>query len=934
MPPLTPRNGRRDDATDSGNTQQTLGTNVDVSKSNQRLKQPSKTVRFAERAIAITYDHPIPMDPYEATNSPSKDVDLRAEGERSKQPSETHGDTEENRLISDLYAQHEIVRNQLRSTPFIDYQSAIQYGIRLKGRRDPKTKLPRWKYLYNGMVYITDNTSSQSITCHKDAVQIPRVATDNVPSIQKRHDMDVRILHHDDPQLCMTHIIIIMDQSGSMRLSTSSSCSNKNDSHNITSCGSGFKTRSQAAYGVLVLDYIAQQLHEQHQQQYRQRRRRFHTRRRSGTGVGKCDADDDGSSIIDAVTVIEMKDNDAAIVFFKQPLDWIFYNKLVQHQKEESQQPKGHGNCAKALRLASSLIHSELPHVPKMSRHHDQLQDAVLERGYQKEDISSYVIVFISDGNPTDWNIDAQLERTYIIRDLCSLLRSSLSFLAIGLDDNCSSSSPTLIGKTKFDAMISMVDAVQSHNSGSYGTFTLANIGSGVSLSDAFSAISARTSAIRNEQMMIKKDESNRRNENRGAASSDQPGYGSSTGNHNAQSTRDTDSPSGHHQHRNRHRYRSNGSNCKTQGLCVRPKDTPLSRRRFIKHTENVSRWRYDTVRLIRTHGDTNGNCNCLPPWVKVGFQNKDAVAIDIETEPFGIGAERAAYIMHELDSSDQRLGSAMVAKESIHSTKANSNKHQCESPDMMIPSIADEQVPQLRPLQDQEREVQRRIFQEFKVHEMSCLAQHTANQLALRFNKAIEQAEQLRPVDMGMKVPHITFLTCSVYDYVSPADGQRKALLVENFLPGKFTKYNGNQGYVKRIAKESYLCREIELQVGTVLWTDFLQAFSHFVYCTTNHAMLVCDLQGVLDQEGIRPKFVLTDPCICSKRVAGKGHNPQRSGTAHYGTEDRTTTKRYGRTDLGMKGIRLFRSTHICNDVCKGLGLPEFGIRPPPENG
>jgi len=53
---------------------------------------------------------------------------------------------------------------------------------------------------------------------------------------------------------------------------------------------------------------------------------------------------------------------------------------------------------------------------------------------------------------------------------------------------------------------------------------------------------------------------------------------------------------------------------------------------------------------------------------------------------------------------------------------------------------------------------------------------------------------------------------------------------------------------------------------VGEVQLVDFVQAFSHWVYEYTHHVAIVCDLQGILDMEGKRPLFRLTDPAICSK--------------------------------------------------------------------
>lgn len=145
---------------------------------------------------------------------------------------------------------------------------------------------------------------------------------------------------------------------------------------------------------------------------------------------------------------------------------------------------------------------------------------------------------------------------------------------------------------------------------------------------------------------------------------------------------------------------------------------------------------------------------------------------------------------------------------------------------------------------------------------------------------------------------PPIEFLRCYVYEYIK--NDVKCGLLVEDYLKGKYIKYNGNNGYVC----QSNSGPSIQLQIGEVKLTDFLHAFSHWVYVHTDHKMIVCDLQGVLDGEGRYPVFRLTDPAI--------------------NTENRRKY-RYGKTDCGMRGIRQFSRTHKCNGVCKGLGLPHL---------
>ena len=76
--------------------------------------------------------------------------------------------------------------------------------------------------------------------------------------------------------------------------------------------------------------------------------------------------------------------------------------------------------------------------------------------------------------------------------------------------------------------------------------------------------------------------------------------------------------------------------------------------------------------------------------------------------------------------------------------------------------------------------------------------------------------------------------------------------------------------------------------------------AFSHFTYDVTGGYLLVCDLQGIVTTNGKGEKtLLLTDPAIhCSKHI------------------------RFGKTNLGLKGINRFFKKHVCNKYCSALGL------------
>jgi len=63
-----------------------------------------------------------------------------------------------------------------------------------------------------------------------------------------------------------------------------------------------------------------------------------------------------------------------------------------------------------------------------------------------------------------------------------------------------------------------------------------------------------------------------------------------------------------------------------------------------------------------------------------------------------------------------------------------------------------------------------------------------------------------------------------------------------EKYLNGKFTKFNSNNGYVNNGDRGGAV---IDLSIGAVKLTDFVQAFSHWVYESTGHNLIVCDLKS-----------------------------------------------------------------------------------------
>eukprot|EP00668_Euglena_longa_P035376 GGOE01045443.1.p1 GENE.GGOE01045443.1~~GGOE01045443.1.p1 ORF type:complete len:579 (+),score=131.70 GGOE01045443.1:87-1823(+) len=158
--------------------------------------------------------------------------------------------------------------------------------------------------------------------------------------------------------------------------------------------------------------------------------------------------------------------------------------------------------------------------------------------------------------------------------------------------------------------------------------------------------------------------------------------------------------------------------------------------------------------------------------------------------------------------------------------------------------------------------------------------------------------AELFVAMQIPKKCAYLEATVIECHDRVSPS-GNKVLFAVEPLGRGTFIKFTNNYGWINPGAPR-----------------NTPQAFSHFSHYVSGGTMVVVDVQGVTDLNGVD---FYTDPQI----------------------HTRSDQPSFGRADLREPGIRKFFETHECNSICHALGLPRPGgpavkpsaIVPPPNS-
>ena len=317
----------------------------------------------------------------------------------------------------------------------------------------------------------------------------------------------------------------------------------------------------------------------------------------------------------------------------------------------------------------------------------------------------------------------------------------------------------------------------------------------------------------------------------------------------------------------------------------------------FLYPLDNVTRTVYSEIIVDGRRSKT---------FETVSMINPDTRYVAFCKEVFGEGAERFAYRFYEL-AADRKtiLGKPLVAKESR--------------------LVLDTEYTDTRA-----RELFVKTF---------CETQQLARRIGEKFNRKLDKLRRVDP-----RTPRVKFLDCSIYKISDVNTGDQSVLVEERLDESLWFKWNCNNGYVEGMeAAPRYSNEQLRDAVSNLATLDAIaegdsdeesednseidkptaivfspsevaQAFSHFSYIDSYRRRLVCDLQGVYDQD--ENVLLFSDPVI-------HYHHPDGE---HLGDHRRN---RYGRTDRGRAGIAMFFDTHhefcghLCRLVCRGFRKP-----------
>lgn len=213
-------------------------------------------------------------------------------------------------LISIISSTHGRLRREQRDISKRDLQAAIKYGSR------SRVWGQRWKFEYDGIIFITDAAMCREITSYP----APLIMADIDGAARLKHEKAKEVIALK-PDICTSHTVLVVDNSGSMK------------THDIPL----HRDRQVMAYSTIALENIAEQLFNE-------------------TANNR-----------DVVSLVEF-DNKAKVVVEREPISWVLYNKLLSRRDlTGSYQTREH------LR-DRDCIHCDSNYLPALEKAHELLR--------------------------------------------------------------------------------------------------------------------------------------------------------------------------------------------------------------------------------------------------------------------------------------------------------------------------------------------------------------------------------------------------------------------------------------------------------------------------------------------------------------------------------------------------------------------------------
>ena len=234
-------------------------------------------------------------------------------------------------LITILSSEHGRMRREQRDISIRDLQKAVKYGTRRRSGWKG-----RWVVEYDGIVFITDETMRREITSYPAPLAEAPVDRDQL----ENHAKTKQVIDHK-PDLCSTHTVLVVDNSGSMA------------THDIDL----YRCRQTAAYTMTALEFIAEQMF-------------------NGTASNR-----------DLFSLVEFS-RTAKIVFAREPLSWVLYNKLLSRRDQRTFEKRQSAQT-------DDVFGSNSNYLPAL----EQAEKLLAEGNHETCALNLY---FLSDGAPTD----------------------------------------------------------------------------------------------------------------------------------------------------------------------------------------------------------------------------------------------------------------------------------------------------------------------------------------------------------------------------------------------------------------------------------------------------------------------------------------------------------------------------------------------------